>query len=214
MNLDQDFFQVSKLLSEDQKKGLQRKWNTFFPELKKGFHQEWNTFFPRIQVQTCAQMHTRVKLLEGITQSVGGDTLKIFGGIYPPSSPPPPPPEFRHHCGPRGSFLFLLGSAMEQNTFFSADKKVCALRKQKDLPIIKTPCECDTASILWENFGEFFPVLIVTKYDANPNFHNAKTITPYAKAGAVALWRSIRIIRQTNQTDEITSTVNLSLWSG
>ena len=33
MNLDQDFFQVSKL-SEDQKKGLHQKWNTFFPEFK------------------------------------------------------------------------------------------------------------------------------------------------------------------------------------
>ena len=208
MNLDRDFFQVNKLLSEDQKKKVFSGNETlFFPELKKGFHQEWNTFFPRIQVQTCAQMHTRVKLLEGITQSVGGDTLKIFGGDISLL-----PPEFRHHCVPRSSFLFLLGSAMEQNTFFSADKKVCALRKQKDLPIIKTPC--NTARILWENFGEFFPELIVTKYDANPNFHNAKTITPYAKAGAVALWRRIRIIRQTNQTDEITSKVNLSLWSG
>ena len=36
MNLDQDFFQVSKL-REDQKIGL---------------HQKWNTFFPRIQVKT------------------------------------------------------------------------------------------------------------------------------------------------------------------
>ena len=29
MNLEEDFFQVSKL-SEDQKKGLHQKWNTFF----------------------------------------------------------------------------------------------------------------------------------------------------------------------------------------
>ena len=78
---------------------------------------------------------------EDHTQSAGGDTLKIFGGDISPL-----PPEFRYHCVPRGSFLFLLGSAMEQNTFFSADKKVCALRIQKDLPIIKTPC--DAASIL------------------------------------------------------------------
>ena len=39
MNLDKEFFQVSKL-SEDQKKK------------KKGLHQKWNTFFPRIQVKT------------------------------------------------------------------------------------------------------------------------------------------------------------------
>ena len=33
INLDQDFFQVSKL-SEDQKKGLHLKWNTFIPEFR------------------------------------------------------------------------------------------------------------------------------------------------------------------------------------
>ena len=48
MNLDHDFFQVSKL-SEEQKKRSS-------PKMKH--------FFPRIQVETCAQMHTRVKLLE------------------------------------------------------------------------------------------------------------------------------------------------------
>ena len=51
----------------------------FFPELKKGFHQEWNAFFPRIQVQTCAQMHTRVKLLEGMQVKT---ILKVLGGIH------------------------------------------------------------------------------------------------------------------------------------
>ena len=51
MNLDPDFVQVSKL-SEDQK--------------KEGLHQKWNTFFPQIQVDTYAQMHTRVKLLGGM----------------------------------------------------------------------------------------------------------------------------------------------------
>ena len=33
---------------------------------KKGHLQQWNTFFLRIQVETSAQMHTRVKLLEGM----------------------------------------------------------------------------------------------------------------------------------------------------
>ena len=33
MNLDHDFVQVSKL-SEDQKKSLHQKWNTFFPEFQ------------------------------------------------------------------------------------------------------------------------------------------------------------------------------------
>ena len=49
MNLDHNFFQVSKLI-EEQKKGLHKK----------------ETVFPRIQVETCAQMHTKVKLLEGM----------------------------------------------------------------------------------------------------------------------------------------------------
>ena len=62
MNLDQDFFQVSKF-SEDQKKGLLLKWITFFP---------------RIQVQICAQVHTRVKLLEGMQMKT---ILKLLGGI-------------------------------------------------------------------------------------------------------------------------------------
>ena len=49
MNLDHDFFQVSKL-SEDQKKGL---------------HLKKENFVPQIAVETCAQMHTKVKLLGG-----------------------------------------------------------------------------------------------------------------------------------------------------
>ena len=54
-------------------------------------------FFSRIEVETCAQMHTRVKLLMGmqmktILKLLGGYS-QIIGGIYPPS---PPPPGFRH----------------------------------------------------------------------------------------------------------------------
>ena len=65
MNLDHDFFQVSKL-SEDQKKKSSPKMKLFFSpksgedqKEKKGLHQK----FPRIQVEACAHMHTRVKLL-------------------------------------------------------------------------------------------------------------------------------------------------------
>ena len=59
---------------------------------KKGLQQKWNNFFPPIQVQTCAQMHTKVKLLGGDTdedhtQIVGGNTVKLLRGIYPPSPP-------------------------------------------------------------------------------------------------------------------------------
>ena len=58
------FFQVSKL-SEDQK-------------IKPGLHRKWKLFFPRIEVETCAQMHTRVKLLEGMQMKT---ILKLLGGI-------------------------------------------------------------------------------------------------------------------------------------
>ena len=68
MNLDHDFVQVSKL-NEDQKKkkNFTKNGTFFFPnsgkDHKKGLHQQGITFFPRIQVDTYARMHTRVKLL-------------------------------------------------------------------------------------------------------------------------------------------------------
>ena len=67
MNLDHNFFQVSKL-SEDQKKGL---------------HQNWKTFSPRILMKTSARMQTRVKLLGGMavvdhTQIIGGYKVKFI----------------------------------------------------------------------------------------------------------------------------------------
>ena len=65
MNLDHDFFQVSKS-SEDQKKRSSPKMEHFFP---------------RIQMETCAQMHTGVKFLEGMQRKT---TLKLLGEIYPP----------------------------------------------------------------------------------------------------------------------------------
>ena len=73
MNLDQDFFQASKL-SEDQKKKSSPEMEHFF------------------QVVTCAQMHTRVKLLEGmqmkaILKLLGGIQSNYWGGYIPPSPP-------------------------------------------------------------------------------------------------------------------------------
>ena len=82
MNLDHDLFQVSKL-SENQKKGRHQKWNTFFPQIQvktkkkkkeKGLHQK----LPRFEVETCAHMHTRVKLLEGMQMKT---IFKLLGGI-------------------------------------------------------------------------------------------------------------------------------------
>ena len=77
MNLDHDFFQVSKL-SEDQK---------------------MEHFFPRFQVKTFAQMHTRFKLLGGmlmktILKLLGGDTVKLLGGYIPPIPPGFCPPAY------------------------------------------------------------------------------------------------------------------------
>ena len=83
------------------KKGFQQKWNTFFPEFrcrkKKGLHRKWNTFFPRIQVQ--------IQVIGGDadedhTQIVGGYTVKLLGGIYPPIPYPgfgTPEPGFDSH---------------------------------------------------------------------------------------------------------------------
>ena len=67
MNLDHDFFQVSKL-SEDQKKGL---------------HLKKENFVSQILVETCAQMHTKVKLLGGCRQARSQDLEKgVFCFIY------------------------------------------------------------------------------------------------------------------------------------
>ena len=67
----QHFFSLN--LSEDQKKVFDKN----------------GTLFSRIQVDTYAQMHTRVKLLGGDadvdhTQAIGRDTVKLWGWIYLP----------------------------------------------------------------------------------------------------------------------------------
>ena len=72
MNLDQDFFHVSQFIEDPKKRSS--------PEIEH--------FFPPIQVQTCAQMHTRVKLLEGmqmktILKLLGGIQSNYWGEIYP-----------------------------------------------------------------------------------------------------------------------------------
>ena len=91
MNLDHDFFQVSKL-SEDQKKSLHQKWNTFLPEFwlrpqqKKGLHQQWNTCFPEFKKRPALRCTHQ-------SQIIGGDAdhTQIIRGMYPPI-----PPRFRH----------------------------------------------------------------------------------------------------------------------
>ena len=76
MNLDQDFFQVSKL-SEDQK--------------KKGLHQKWNTFSPKSRTDLRLDAH-QSQIIGGDadedhTQIVGGDTVKLLGGYILPLPP-------------------------------------------------------------------------------------------------------------------------------
>ena len=87
LNSTSAFFPKVRLRSK--KRGYNQKWNTFSPnsgeDQKKGLHQRWNTFFSRIQVDTYAQMHVRVKLLgwcrcrpylnywEKYCQNIGGD---------------------------------------------------------------------------------------------------------------------------------------------
>ena len=66
--------------------GEQIKWRP-----KKDLYQKWNTFFPRIQVETCAQMHTRVKLFgrsrcRPYSNNWGGYSQNIWR-IYPPIPP-------------------------------------------------------------------------------------------------------------------------------
>ena len=80
-------------------------------------------FFSRIQVQTCAQMHTRVKLLEGmqvktILNVLGEIHSKYLGGYIPPRVSAP-------LCA-MWFFSFPPRICNGTKYFFSADKKVCA----------------------------------------------------------------------------------------
>ena len=75
MNHDHDFFQVSKL-SEDQKKGLHQKWNSFFSpnsmgDLRSDAHQ--------------SQFIARNPEVDH-TQIIGVDTVKLLGKVYPSTS--------------------------------------------------------------------------------------------------------------------------------
>ena len=65
MNLDHGFVQASKL-SEDQRKGLHQKWNTFLSiDLRSDAHQS------QITGEDADEDHTQI---------VGGYTVKLLGG--------------------------------------------------------------------------------------------------------------------------------------
>ena len=83
MNLDHDFFQVSKL-RKDQKKRSSPKMEHFFSanssgDLRSDAHQS------QIVGGDADEDHIQV---------IGGDTFKLLGDIYSP----PPPPGFRQPC--------------------------------------------------------------------------------------------------------------------
>ena len=66
----------------------------FFPRIqeklkKKGLHHKWKTFFPNSsEDQRSDSDQSQIiggDAAAGHTQNIGGDTLKLLGGIYPPS---------------------------------------------------------------------------------------------------------------------------------
>ena len=73
MNLDQDFFQESKL-SEDQKKRSS-------PEMEHFFSPNSST---DLRSDAYQSQIIREDAEENHTQIVGGYTVKLLGGIYPP----------------------------------------------------------------------------------------------------------------------------------
>ena len=93
MNLDHDFFQVSKL-SEERKKGLHLKWNTIFPriqvktKIKKVFTKNGTLVFPEFKWRPALRC-TPESIIRGDedvdhTQIIGGGYSQIIGSIYPP----------------------------------------------------------------------------------------------------------------------------------
>ena len=95
MNLDHDFFQVSKF-SEDQKKGLRQKWTTFFSlssgeDQKKVFTKTGALFSPNSSGDLRSDAHQSQSIGWDAdvdhTQIIGGDRVKLLGGYIPPSLP-------------------------------------------------------------------------------------------------------------------------------
>ena len=97
MNLDHNFFQVSKSskvqknekksspkMEDQKKKGSSPKMERLFFSPNSGEDQKKEHFFPRIQGETYAQMNTGDKLLEGMQMTI---LLKLLVGYIPPSPP-------------------------------------------------------------------------------------------------------------------------------
>ena len=82
MNLDHDFFLVSKSSEDQKKRSLPKMDHVFSPnssgDLRSGAHQS------QIIGRDADEDHTQI---------IGGDTVKLFGRYIPPI-----PPGFRHPC--------------------------------------------------------------------------------------------------------------------
>ena len=96
MNLDHDFFQVSKL-SEDKKKVFTKNGTHFFPRIqvktkKKRSSPEKEHFFPPNSSGDLRSNAHWSQIIGGDadedhTQIIGGGYSQIIGGIYPPFPP-------------------------------------------------------------------------------------------------------------------------------
>ena len=95
MNLDQDFFQVSKLGEDQKKRSSPEMEHLFSPnsgkdqKKKEGLNQKWNTFSTNSSTDLRLDAH-QSQIIGGDadedhTQIVGGDTVKLLGGYIPPS---------------------------------------------------------------------------------------------------------------------------------
>ena len=104
-----------------------KKWNNFFPRIqvktkKKVFTKNGKHFFPQIQVKTKKKVLTKhgtlfspnssgllpsdahqSQIIGGMqdvdhTQTIGGETVKLLGGIYPPHPPRVSAPLYVRKC--------------------------------------------------------------------------------------------------------------------
>ena len=123
MNLDHDFFQVSKL-SEDQKKSTSLE--DFFSQnssedQKKRSSPKLGDFFSTNSYEDQRSDVVKSKTVGGDadvehTQIIGGDTVKILGGYIPPG--------FRHPCWKVLSRCAFFGSRSSYRNEKCADRPI------------------------------------------------------------------------------------------
>ena len=131
MNLNHNFFHVSKF-SEDQKKRSSPKIEAFLsPKSRKDQNKGPNI----IQRSDADVNHSQI---------IGGNAVKLLGGIYPPS-----PLGFRHPCQDAST---LIGCSMASSltclqVFFSSDNRECK---------ITTSVDCAITLVHWSVSGCYF----------------------------------------------------------